>query len=135
MRWRKRLHKYTEDDHKMVSINSVCFNKSCSMLTAKLEAFIGNNNMVIPYEIDTGSDRNIMPCHIFQKIIPRGNRVSACKNHKKHIKLKTYNKMFMTQLGTCTVAMEYKNNRKKCEFFVVPSNGHVLLGMPDTGSS
>ena len=28
--------------------------------------------------------------------------------------------------------IEYKNNRRKCEFFVVPENGQVLLGMPDT---
>ena len=26
------------------------------------------------------------------------------------------------------------NNRRKCEFFVVPGNGQVLLGMPDTAA-
>ena len=39
---------YTEDDPEMVSINSVCFNKSFSVLTAKLKMSIDNNNMVIP---------------------------------------------------------------------------------------
>ena len=30
--------------------------------------------------------------------------------------------------------MSYKNNRRKCEFFVVPGNGQALLGMPDTAA-
>ena len=55
----------------MVSINSVCFNKSHSMLTTKLKISIENNNIVIPYKIDTGSDRNIMPWYIFKKLSPR----------------------------------------------------------------
>ena len=38
------------------------------------------------------------------------------------------------QLGICTVTIEYKNNRRKCEFFVVLGNGQVLLGMPDTAA-
>ena len=43
-----------------------------------------------------------------------------------------YNKTTITQLGTCTVEVEHKNNRKKCKFFVVLRNGQALLGMPDT---
>ena len=30
------------------------------------------------------------------------------------------------------VTIEYKNNRRKCESFVVLGNGQALLGMPDT---
>ena len=30
------------------------------------------------------------------------------------------------------VTIEYKNNRRKCEFFVVLGNGQALLGIPDT---
>ena len=62
---------YIEDDLEMVSINSVCFNKSCSLLMAKLKMPIGRNSMVIPYKIDTGSDGNIMPWHIFKKLFPK----------------------------------------------------------------
>ena len=32
------------------------------------------------------------------------------------------------------VIINYKDNKKKCEFFVVPRNGQVLLGMPDTAA-
>ena len=42
------------------------------MLTAKLETCVGSSNMVLPYKIDTGSDRNIMPWFIL-KIDPKGN--------------------------------------------------------------
>ena len=42
--------------------------------------------------------------------------------------------MCITELGTCVVTIEYKNNKRKCEFSVVPGNGQVLLGMPDTAA-
>ena len=32
------------------------------------------------------------------------------------------------------VIINYKVIKKKCEFFVVPRNGQVLLGMPDTAA-
>ena len=32
------------------------------------------------------------------------------------------------------VIIEYKDNKKKCEFVVVPRNGQALLGMPDTAA-
>ena len=34
----------------------------------------------------------------------------------------------------CVVIINYKNNKKKCEFFVVPGNGQVLLGLSDTAA-
>ena len=42
-----------------------------------------------------------------------------------------YNKPTITQLGTCMVELEHKNNTKKHYFFVVPGNGQALLAMPD----
>ena len=32
------------------------------------------------------------------------------------------------------VIINYKNNKKKCEFFVIPGNGKGLFGMPDTAA-
>ena len=45
-----------------------------------------------------------------------------------------YNKTFITQLGMGTVIINYKNNKKKCEFFLVPWNGQTRLGMLDTAA-
>ena len=56
------------------------------------------------------------------------------KTAQNHTKLKMYNKTFITQLGVCVVIIYYRNNRKKCEFFVVPRNGQALLGLPDTAA-
>ena len=32
------------------------------------------------------------------------------------------------------VVIDYKDNKKKCEVFVVPRNSQALLGMPDTAA-
>ena len=69
-----------------------------------------------------------------QKISPGVTESQLAKTVKKHIKLKTCNKMFIMQLRTYAVTVEYKNNRRKCEFFVVLGNGQALLGMPDTAT-
>ena len=125
---------YTEDNIELVGINSIYLNKNQLMLTAKLEMCIGSNNMIIPYKIDTGSDGNIMPWYILKKLFPRVTKSLLMRTFKNHIKLKMYNKTFITQLGMCTAIRTYQNNRKKCEFFVVPGNGQALLGMPDTAA-
>ena len=73
---------YTEDDLEMVSINSVCFIKSHSVLTTKLKMSVDNNNMGILYIIDTGSDGNIMPYYIFKKLHPRVTNYQLAKTIK-----------------------------------------------------
>ena len=40
------------------------------MLSAKLEMHMGDNKLPVPYKIDTGSDGNIMPWYIFEKLFP-----------------------------------------------------------------
>ena len=80
---------YKEDNIEMVVINSVCMNKSQSMLTAKLHVYTGDNNVIIPYKIDTGSDGNIMPWYIFKKWFARVTEAELTKTIKNHIKLKT----------------------------------------------
>ena len=110
-------------------------NKNLSMLTAKLEMCTGDNIVTVPYKIDTGSDGKIMPWYIFKKLFLRVTEAKLKKRKlKKHIKLKTYNKTVITQLGTCMVVIKYKDNKKNCEFFVVCRNCQVLLGMPDTAA-
>ena len=88
--------------------------------------------MIIPYKINTGSDGSIMPWYILKKLFPRVTESQLTKTIKNNIKM--YNKTFIIQLGTCTVIISYKNNRRKCEFFVVLGNGQALLGMPDTAA-
>ena len=104
------------------------------MLTTKLDTHAGNNKIAILQKIDTGSDGNIMPWYIFKKLFPRVTEAELEKTVKNHIKLKSYNKTVIAQVGACMVIIKHKDNKKKCEFFVVPRNGQVLLGIPDTAS-
>ena len=90
--------------------------------------------LTVPYKIDAGSNGNIMPWHIFIKLFPRVAEAEIQKTIKRHIKLKTYNKTVIMQLGTCVVTINYRDNKKKCEFFAVPRNGQKLLRMPDTAA-
>ena len=103
------------------------------MLTATLEMHVSNNKLTIPYKIDTGSDGNIMTWYIFKKLFPQVTEAELKNTIKKLLKLKTY-KMVITQLGTCMVIINWKDNKKKCEFFVVSWHGQVLLIIPDTAA-
>ena len=64
----------------------------------------------------------------------RVTKAELAKTIKNHIKLKTYNKTIIVQLGTCTIINNYKDNKKECDFFVVPKDGQVPLGMLDTAA-
>ena len=94
----------------------------------------GKNTVEILYKIDIGSEGNIMPLYIFKKLFKDMMEEQLEKSIKNNIKLRTYNGMYITQLGTCAVLIKLKNLKKSCVFFVVPGNGQVLLGMPDTAA-
>ena len=53
-----------ENSIDLVNINSIHFNKNCSIITANLKMSAGPNNVIVPYKVDTGNDGNIMPLHI-----------------------------------------------------------------------
>ena len=60
------IQENTGEDFEMVGINSVYFNKNCSILTANLKTLVGENSISVPYKIDMGSNGNIMPLHILK---------------------------------------------------------------------
>ena len=55
---------------KLVSINSIQFNKNHSVTTVSLKMSAGQSNITVPYKIDTGRDGNIMPLHAYKKLFP-----------------------------------------------------------------
>ena len=125
---------YSEGKIETVSIDSVHLNKNWSLLMVELEMHAGTNKIIIPYKIDTRSEGNIMPCHIFKRLFKNVTEGELKKTIKRHIKLRTYNKTVITQLDTSVVTINSKNIKKSCVFFVVPGNGQALLGMPDTAA-
>ena len=72
-----------------VSINSIYFNKNCSILTVNLKKCL-QVQIISWYHItvDTGSDGNIMPLHKFKKVFPQitSEQLVATKNNKYSIK-------------------------------------------------
>ena len=67
----KTIQGNTGKDMKLLSINSVQFNRNCSVLTAKLNSSAGQNSIMVPYKIETGSDGNMMPEHIFKNFFQK----------------------------------------------------------------
>ena len=72
---------------------------------------------MVLYKVDTGSDGNIMPLHIYKKLFPKITNKQLVATKNKNILLNMYNKTTISQLDTCTVEIEHKNNRKKYKFF------------------
>ena len=107
------LQDNTREDIESVSKYSIHFNKYCSVLTANLKMFTGKNNIMVSYKIDTGSNSNIMPLHVYKKVFPNITNEQLAKTKNKNVPLKTYNKTAINQLGMCTVIVEHKNNKKK----------------------
>ena len=91
---------YSKGEIEMVSVDSVHMNKNWSLLMAELEMCADDNKIIIPYKIDTGSQGNIMPWHIFKRLFKNITEAELKKTVKGHIKLKTYNKTVITQLDT-----------------------------------
>ena len=118
-------------DIEIVSINSLYLNRKQSLIMAHLETQVGETALEIPYKIDTGSESNLMPLYIFQKLFKNMSKEQLKRSVKGNMKLKTYNGMHITQLGMCAVHIKFKNVKKRCIFFVVPGNGQAFLGMPD----
>ena len=83
---------------------------------AELETHAGNNKIIIPYKIDMGIEGNIIPWHIFKDCLKIIQKLNSKKTIKGHIKLKTYNKTVITQLGTCAVTINFKDIKKRCVF-------------------
>ena len=78
----------------------------------KLETQAGGNTVEIPYKIDTGSEDNIMPLIMFKKLFKNTTEEQLQKSIQSHIRLKTYNKTHVTQLGMCVVVIKFKNIKK-----------------------
>ena len=75
----------TGEDIEMVSINSVCFNEHCSVLTANFKMSGGKNSISVPFKRDIKGNGNIMPLHIFKKLLPVVTNEWLADTINKHI--------------------------------------------------
>ena len=114
-----------EENIETVSINSIYLNRNQSLITSHLKMQVGKTATDIPYKIDTGSEGNIMPLYIFQKLFKNARGIAKGlhkKQHKvKNIQWNTYN----TTRHMCS-----HNQIQKCIvcFFVVLEMARHYLG-------
>ena len=52
---------------------------------------------MVPYKIDTGSNGNIMPLHMYNKLFPSITNEQLATPKNKNVPLKMYNKTTITQ--------------------------------------
>ena len=46
---------------------------------------------MVPHNVDTGSDGNIIPLHIYKKLLPKATKEQLVATRNKNIQLKMYN--------------------------------------------
>ena len=72
-----------------VNINSIHLNKNNLVVTANLKTLAGKNSTTVPYKVDKGSDGNIAPLHIYNKLFPRITNEQLAATEIEKIQLKT----------------------------------------------
>ena len=79
--------KYQEEDHiDMVNINSINFKSKHSVITANLKTSSHQVRIIVPYKVDTGNDRDIMPLCVYKNYF-----LGQQKNNWQQQEIKTSN--------------------------------------------
>ena len=91
------------------------------------------NSLKTRFKVDTGADGNLLPLGGFFKHFPDVNMTQLAKTIDPHTKLYAYNSTEIKQLGVCELMVEYKTNRKICEFYMV-GFPIAILGIHDSES-
>ena len=71
----------------MVNINSIIFNSKWLVITANLKTSLNQVSIIVPYKVDTGSDENIMPLHLYKRLFPRATKEQLATTKNKNIQL------------------------------------------------
>ena len=64
------------------------FNSNHSVITANLKTSSNNVIITVPYKIDTSSNGNVMPLHIYKKVFPRATKEQLMATRNTNIQLK-----------------------------------------------
>ena len=91
------------------------------------------SSMKTHFKVDTGADGNLLPLGEFFKHFPETNLNDLARTVDHYTKLYAYNDTEIKQLGVCELLVEYGQNRKICEFYVVDFPT-VILGIHDSES-
>jgi len=86
-------------------------------------------------QVDTGAEANVLPARCFKQIFPEyvtkdGEVDRSCPDltPKPFVLLKTYDSTYMKHCGTVHLRCSVGNQTDEVEFFVVDTDGPILLG-------
>ena len=53
-----------------MKVTYIIFNSKWLVITANLKTSSNQVSITVPYKVDTGSDGNIMPLHLYKRLFP-----------------------------------------------------------------
>ena len=89
----QETEQYQEEEHHFdtVNTNSIKFDSKNSVTAANLKTLSNQIRILVPYCVDSGSDRSIMLLHLY-KTISKGNKKQLVVTRNKNIQSKIYNR-------------------------------------------
>ena len=73
--------------------------------------------MLAKYQVDTGSDGNLLPVESFRKLFPNTTIVQLCNSRDRNVVLQTHNRSSITQSEMCKVEIKHTNKKITCKVF------------------
>eukprot|EP00057_Strongylocentrotus_purpuratus_P007993 XP_011662467.1 PREDICTED: uncharacterized protein K02A2.6-like [Strongylocentrotus purpuratus] len=135
----KRLHEMKEEEETEETVD-MRFETICVDQIRKNEAFavigveIGRGPATLKAKVDTGSEGNILPLRIYQKMYPdrvdsNGEPITG-KLRKSPITITGYGeKSVIPQVGLHTLSCNHQDRQANGEFFVVKTQRPAILGL------
>ena len=81
---------------------------------ANLKQLSNQASIIVLYGVDTSSDGNIMPLHIYIKLLPRATKEQLVATKNDNICLNVYNRTTVTKLAVCKVKLQHNNTQIGC---------------------
>ena len=96
------VHFNSVNTHLHINLNM----RSCNSISIKTH-----------FKVKTGDDGNLFPLAEFLKHFPEANLTDLAKTVDPNTKLYAYNAT--EQLGVCELLVEYQQNKRICDFYIV----------------
>ncbi|GFN80973.1 Pol polyprotein [Plakobranchus ocellatus] len=95
------------------------------ILNVKLPNF-PDKKTTLKAQIDTGSQGNVLPMRLYEKMFPDG----LDRLHKSRTKITAYGGSQVKNYGTCQIQCSYKKLTGMATFYVTEDTGTAIIGLP-----
>ena len=134
-----QLQDQVEDDFEAMSFYTIETHsprKARTEVFATLDVTLPNKRGVhtLKAKVDTGAEGNTLPLRTFQQMFPEridpGGLPLPGSTHKETAVLTAYNGSNIIQHGSITINCAHKGEWRAIKFFIVTSEGPVIIGLP-----